>query len=502
MSLSPMSHIMMIRPTHLAGFLLAFATAGLVASVFGSPEAPTGEGIRGDAVAAGAGPRDDAPPRPADCVEVSPNDDLGRTIDGLDAGASICLAEGDYSGPIRIDSPVSIWGPPGATIRSSGEDSTIFVHADDVRLAGFTIAGSGQRYVDQDAGIFVSESTDVVIDHLAITDVLFGVTSQKVDQLTVRDTTIRCRSKRALGMRGDGIRLWETRRSRIAHNELDECRDLVVWYSPENVIEGNRVSSGRYGTHFMYSSRNIITNNAYVGNVVGIFVMYSRNMLIDSNILADAAGSAGVGLGLKESGNLEITRNRFLHNTVGSYIDTSPLHRDDRNLYALNEFRLGNAGVVFHSSPRANEFLSNTFQDNVETVRVEGGGDATGIPWERNFFGGYAGYDMDRDGTGDVPFELRTVSGMLRSRYPNLDVFHGSAAMFAIEAASRISPMYSPDLVLTDEKPRMYAPSRAELDEKLRSIRRRHDVLAIDRSGDFPVVRGRDEEPRDESQRY
>ena len=516
---------MMLRPPALTTWLLGLAAAGLLAALFVWSGPDDGRTARATAVQ-----RAEPPARPTDCRTVRPGDTLGDAIADAPPGATLCLQPGSYRGPVRIDTPLTIWGPPSARLESAGNGSTIFVAADDVHLAGFTIAGSGQRYVDQDAGIFISKARGVVIDGLDIDDVLFGITSQQVDDLTIRDTSIRCRAKRALGMRGDGIRLWETRHSRIADNQLEACRDLVVWYSPDNLITGNRVSGGRYGTHFMYSSRNLVTDNQYVGNVVGIFVMYSRHLLIDSNILADAAGSAGVGLGLKESGNLEITRNRFLHNTVGSYVDTSPLHREDRNLYALNEFRLGNAGVVFHSSPRATGFRANTFKDNLATVEVEGGGDATDILWSGNYFGGYGGYDLDRDGVGDVPFELRTATGMLRSRYPQLDLFHGSLAMFAIETASRVSPLYAPDLVLSDDRPRMHhlprtgatpswrregaTPSPAstrsdgipavehEFDATYRAIRADHRVLTIDRSDGRPTVYGAGDAPPDQHDRY
>jgi len=48
-----------------------------------------------------------------------------------------------------------------------------------------------------------------------------------------------------LGLRGDGIRLWETRDSEIRNNQVIGCRDLVVWYSSRNKLIGNTVVRGR-----------------------------------------------------------------------------------------------------------------------------------------------------------------------------------------------------------------------------------------------------------------
>jgi hypothetical protein len=59
-------------------------------------------------------------------------------------------------------------------------------------------------------------------------------------------------------------------------------------------------------------------------------------------------------------------------------------------------------------------------------VRVDGGGDALGIEWDRNDWDDYRGYDLDGDGVGDVPYELRSLSNELRARYPDLAFFDGS----------------------------------------------------------------------------
>ena len=92
--------------------------------------------------------------------------------------------------------------------------------------------------------------------------------------------------RRHLGLRGDAIRLWETNDSRVERNSVEGSRDLVVWYSSRNVVRGNEVRDGRYGTHFMFSHDNVIEDNRYFGNTVGIFVMYSRGLRIARNVLA------------------------------------------------------------------------------------------------------------------------------------------------------------------------------------------------------------------------
>ncbi|MCB0219498.1 MAG: nitrous oxide reductase family maturation protein NosD [Chrysiogenetes bacterium] len=414
------------------------------------------------------------------CRTIQSRQDLQSAIDAAPEGERLCLASGTFQGAFRISKSLTISGPRDAVIHNPDRGSTFFIKADNVVLDGFTITGSGQDYVAQDAGIFVSESNDVKIQNLVIEDVLFGITSQKVNHLSIEDTSIVCRGKRALGMRGDGIRLWETRKSLISGNRLDQCRDMVVWYSPENIIRDNQVSNGRYGTHFMYSSRNVIRDNHFVGNVVGVFVMYSRNLLIRNNLFADAAGAAGMGLGLKESGNLEVVGNRYIHNSVGIYLDNSPLYQDDRNLFAHNEVRLGDIGITFHSSPHQNEFVANTLKDNLRLISIEGGGDALGVEWTRNYYDLYEGYDFDGDGIGDVPFELRSVVDALVNRYPQLKLFAGSLAMFLLETSSRLVPMYQPELLMKDEQPLIKQADRSGSAPTVKSILDRRGIFALE----------------------
>ena len=65
---------------------------------------------------------------------------------------------------------------------------------------------------------------------------------------------------------------------------------------------------------------------------------------------------------------------------------------------------------------------------------------------------------VDRDGLGDIPYELRSLSGELISEYPELSFFRGTAALSVIEAASRVMPLFQPRPLLVDHHPRMRPP--------------------------------------------
>jgi nitrous oxidase accessory protein len=241
----------------------------------------------------------------------------------------------------------------------------------------------------------------------------------------------------------------------IEDNQLEDTRDIVLWYASRNRVAGNQIARGRYGAHLMYSHGNQVVDNRFIGNVTGLFVMYSRDVEIRGNVFADSGGAAGMGLGLKESGNLRVTRNLFVHNTIGVYVDTSPLWPDDRNRFEGNVFRLNSVAVSFLGRASGNEFRGNGFRDSRLHVEVDGRGDAREALWHGNEFDDYAGYDLRGDGVGDVPYELRSLSSDLVAQAPALAFYLGTPAFALAEAIGRIVPLFSPRLVLSDPEPSM-----------------------------------------------
>lgn len=397
------------------------------------------------------------PPRPDCTLELRPGAALAPLLERAAEGARVCLAPGEYPGPLRIRRRVTLWGPPDAVVRSRGVGTTVEVLADGTKLLGFTVDGSGGRFDTLDAAVRI-EGRDVRVEGLGIRRAVFGLLVEKSERVTLRENEIHGTEEGPLGLRGDPIRLWETRHSRIENNRVLAGRDVVIWYSSHNRISGNLVTDGRYGTHLMYSHENEIVGNRYERNVVGTFLMYSRNVVVKNNLFLHSGGAAGMGLGLKESGNLTIADNVFVNDTVGIYVDTSPLYVSDRNRIERNAFVLGSVGVVFHGSERHSTFTDNLFRDNVTHVRVEGQSDPSAIVWRGNYFDDYAGYDLDRDGRGDIPYQLRSLSSDLIARQPELEFLRGTPALWLIDAIAHIAPLFSPRTLVVDPSPRIAPP--------------------------------------------
>ena len=103
------------------------------------------------------------------------------------------------------------------------------------------------------------------------------------------------------------------------------------------------------------------------------------------------------------------------------------------------------------------QVADNDFADNDAQIRVDGGGNATDVDWHGNYFDDYAGYDLDGDGVGDIAYELRSASGQLISEHGDVALFRGTPALSLVDAASHLDPLFQPELVLRDPRPRMEA---------------------------------------------
>jgi nitrous oxidase accessory protein len=429
--------------------LLALAGLGCIAAVWiATTSAPSSSPVSLAALP--------VPERPPGGRTIAANTTLQPLLDNAAPGSILYLSPGIYVGPVVIRRPLTLWGPRKAVIRSNGRGHTIDVQAGETRLLGFTVDGSGARPDHMDAAVHI-QGDDVTVCGLRIVHAYFGLVGEKSRRMTLAGNEIIGDPSVAIGLRGDAVRLWETRDSLVADNHIADSRDLLVWYAPDNRIVNNDVSRSRYGTHFMYCDGGVVEGNRYRDNTVGVFVMYSRNVQVRDNQMAGSIAAGGMGLGVKESGNLSVEKNRFVQDHVGLYLDNSPFRSGDYNRVADNLFALCQTGVVFHSSPVRNRFIENVFRANQDQVRVEGRGNALETTWRGNAFDDYQGYDLDGDGWGDVPYESRSLSNRLIARSPELAFFRGSPAFGLIEAVGHIFPLFQPESIFVDPQPRMKA---------------------------------------------
>ncbi|MBI4373046.1 MAG: ATP-binding cassette domain-containing protein, partial [Candidatus Omnitrophica bacterium] len=145
-----------------------------------------------------------------------------------------------------------------------------------------------------------------------------------------------------------------------------------------------------------------------------------------------------------------IKGNVIANNKVGLFFDMAS--GDYRgNLIAYNDL-----GIQLLASARHNQFGENSFIDNAEDVTVDGTSisESTNI-WKENFWSDYQGFDQNKDGLGDIPYQPVELFERLIMRYPALKLFLMSPSKQALDFASSAFPIFAPRPKFEDHSPRM-----------------------------------------------
>jgi nitrous oxidase accessory protein len=384
---------------------------------------------------------------------------LQPLVDATPEGGELRPPPGTYAGPVVIRRKLTLDGGGSVTVDGGGHGTVLRIEASGVAVRGMHLRRSGSNHDTVDAGIALVGSGNRIEDN-EIEDTLFGIDLAQSNENLVRGNRIRSNS-RDTALRGDAIRLWYSFRNQILENELVDVRDVVVWYSADNVISRNRVTRGRYALHTMYANRNLVEDNEFRESMTGIFLMYSDGVEVRRNRILGAQGATGVGVGFKESSGVVLEDNDIVYCATGILIDVSPYEPGTTNRFERNRIAYNGIGVLFHTDWAGNEFRDNEFRGNFTPVAVRGGGGAARNLWARNWWDEYEGFDRDRNGTGDTPYELRAYADRIWMEIPPAAFFRASPLFEAIDFLDRLAPFSTPTLILRDEAPRFEAPAKA-----------------------------------------
>jgi nitrous oxidase accessory protein len=98
-----------------------------------------------------------------------------------------------------------------------------------------------------------------------------------------------------------------------------------------------------------------------------------------------------------------------------------------------------------------NVFIGNSFDVGTNSTR-------TLSSFNRNYWDHYGGYDLDRDGTGDVPYAPVRLFALVLQRHPPALILLRSLFVDLLDLAERVMPVLTP-AALVDSQPLMRRPS-------------------------------------------
>ncbi len=381
-------------------------------------------------------------------------------VDKAPEGSVLKPPAGTYAGPVLVNKPLVIDGSNGVTISGGGRGTVFTLETDKATMKNLRLTASGGAHDTDDACLNVRGNSNT-IENLRIDDCLFGIDLKQADGNIIRRNRIASKNYE-LGERGDAIRLWYSKKNLVEANEIIDSRDTVAWYSDGNIFRGNIGRSSRYSLHFMFARDNVVEKNEFYDNAVGVYLMYTDGAVVRDNLISHANGAAGMAVGMKEASGAIIEGNEIIYCAVGIGSDLSPFEPGSRVVIRNNRIAYNGIGIHFLADREGHFIENNIFEGNMSHVAVAAAGTAMSNLWRGNYWDDYQGFDRNRDGFGDRPYELYAYADQIWMEIPDARFFRNSPVLEALDVLERLAPFSSPVLLLKDERPVFLNPAKAK----------------------------------------
>ena len=350
---------------------------------------------------------------------------------------------------LNINKEIHIIGEDHPVIDGQNKTESIFsVKADNFTIAGLHFKNVGLSYTKEIAGIFVLKSTNFVIKDNKFDHVFYAFILQRTKYGVVQHNTITGNAKSETSA-GNGIHLWKCSHMRIEQNRISGMRDGIYFEFVSNSHISNNTSKNnvRYGLHFMFSNHNEYHHNEFKNNGAGVAVMFSKFIKMHHNTFHFNWGTASYGLLLKEIYDADINDNIFEQNTIGINIDGCNRINYKNNHFIRNGWALKFTGGCYANIFEYNNFMHNAFDLSYNSRLNDN-------KFEANYWSEYTGYDLDKNGIGDVPFRPVKLFSYVVNKTPETLVLLRSLFVDIINFSEKVSPVFTPNNLL-DNKPLM-----------------------------------------------
>jgi nitrous oxidase accessory protein len=374
---------------------------------------------------------------------------IGQAVAQARPGDRIVVRAGVYAETLTLDKPLTLVGEGWPVLDGGGKHQIVTVTASGVTLRGFVFRNTGVSYAEDRAAVKFIGVVGCRVEGNRFEQTFFALYLARSADCVIAGNTIRGTGTSQTA-NGNGIHTWHGRNLRITQNHIEGQRDgIYLEFTRQTVVEGNTSAHNlRYGLHFMFSDSCRYEGNQFRNNEAGVAVMYSHYVDMHGNTFADNWGGASYGLLLKDLSRSHITGNTFVRNTTGLYAED--VTRTD---VAANDFQGNGWALKIAANAQQNTFRDNNFLGNSFDVATNSRSSFN--TFSANYWDRYEGYDLGRDGTGDVPFRpVRLFSWLVEQHEPSL-VLLRSAFIDLLEVAERLLPVLTPATLL-DEQPRMH----------------------------------------------
>ncbi|MER3470474.1 MAG: nitrous oxide reductase family maturation protein NosD [Chitinophagaceae bacterium] len=385
----------------------------------------------------------------AKTIVVQPTNSINDAISVAQNGDTVLIKKGTYkTGNVVINKSITILGENYPVLDGEDKYEIFTVSGSNILIDGLHFHRSGYSAMNDYAAVDLVDASLVTISNNIFTDNYFGIHVANSSYFTIR-------GNRLLGLTkteqttGNGIHLWKCKYALVEYNESQKHRDGIYFeFVTESLVRRNISHDNiRYGLHFMFSNNDVYSGNTFQNNGAGVAVMFSNHVTMLNNLFDKNWGSSAYGLLLKEISNGAIQHNTFRENTVGIQMEGA------NNLQVVqNTFQSNGWAARVQASCSANNFQSNNFFSN--TFDVATNGQLVLNTFNNNYWDKYDGYDINKDGFGDIPYHPTSMYAMVIEQNPNSVILLRSFMVTLLEKAEKAIPSLTPEL-LRDEKPIM-----------------------------------------------
>jgi len=349
---------------------------------------------------------------------------------------------------VQITKQLTIEGIGLPTIDADGKGTIIVVKASRVSISGLRFINTPVSFVKENAAILLEKVRDCKIIGNSFHNNFFAIYAANSANCEISNNEIIGKSE-TIVTAGNGIHLWYCKNMAIEGNSVTGQRDGIYFEFVKNssVINNNIEKNLRYGLHFMFSDSCLYERNNFIGNGAGVAVMYTRQIVMLNNVFKDNWGGAAYGLLLKDIKDCRITENKFERNSVAIYIEGSDRISIKKNELTDNGWAIKIMANCLENEIIGNDFVNNSFQVATNSINSRS-------TFSGNYWSTYSGYDLDKDGYGDVGYRPVSLYSILVESNPPTLVLLRSPVIDALNLAERIIPTLTPQ-TLVDSRPRM-----------------------------------------------
>lgn len=381
---------------------------------------------------------------------IDPNSfSIQESINKAADGDTLVLKAGIYfETNIIINKPVVILGEKNSIIDGTEKGRIITITAKNVTISGLEFRNVPVSYINDYSAIKLDSAQNCTIRNNTFTNNFFAIYLARSSNCIIENNILKAMSIKESAA-GNGIHLWYCKNITVQNNSISGHRDGIYFeFVEESLVKNNHSENNlRYGLHFMFSNRCNYFQNVFKNNGSGVAVMYTRNVEMRDNRFEYNWGSASFGLLLKEITDSVIENNIFLKNSRGLYSESSNRIKVTHNTFEQNGWAVKVMGNCMDNTFESNNFLANTF--DVASNSRQNFNEFTANYWDK-----YSGYDLDRNGVGDIPYRpVKLFSYLVEQNEPVLTLTR-SFFVELLNMSESILPVLTPK-TLTDNSPAM-----------------------------------------------